>query len=134
MFYFRLSVENNKIFRKFKSYIMKRIVLMMFFNLFFTTNLVAQENKTGKNQSESKSEELIIKIDKLVSLSKEQYTILKKHFQNKMDFFADTELSDARKEIVLLAYKREFENCLTARQIQLLNENKKMSDTIFSSY
>lgn len=134
MFYFRLSVENNKIFRKFKSYIMKRIVLMMFFNLFFTTNLVAQENKTGKNQSESKSEELITKIDKLVSLSKEQHIILKKHFQNKIEFFADTELSDARKEVVLLAYKREFENCLTARQIQLLNEDKKISNTIFSSY
>ena len=113
---------------------MKRIVLMMFLNLFFTTNLVAQENKTGKNQSESKSEELITKIDKLVSLSKEQHIILKKHFQNKIEFFADTELSDARKEVVLLAYKREFENCLTARQIQLLNEDKKISDTIFNSY
>jgi hypothetical protein len=113
---------------------MKKIVLVLVLNLFFSGNLVAQKDKKIELKVEFNSDELITRIDKLVLLSQEQINILKKYFYDKTAFFVNAELSDSRKEIVLLAYKREFDSYLSVKQIELLNKDKEIGDTIFNSY
>lgn len=85
--------------------------------------------------SSFESDEIVLRIKKLIDLTSNQEEKIYKHLRNKKEFFSTTELSVSRKETVLNAYKEDFDNIISAKQIALIKKkNNDLYTYITTSY
>jgi hypothetical protein len=102
---------------------MKNIILFIF--LLFSIMTFSQDDKSVKTPDNLQANDIVLEIKSVVSITKVQEEKLLKHFKNKKDFFSTSKLSELRKQVVLNAYKNEFDSVLTDQQLEIVSKKKK---------
>jgi len=92
------------------------------------------ENGSVLSNTELDIKKIILLIDSVVDLSKSQQVLLTEHFITKKEFFSGSDLSEVRKEAVLLAFRQDFENILSPAQLDLLALDIVLCELIYSNY
>jgi len=92
------------------------------------------ENGSVLSNTELDIKKIILLIDSVVDLSKSQQVLLTEHFITKKEFFSGSDLSEVRKEAVLLAFRQDFENILSPAQLDLLALDIVLCELIYNNY